>query len=568
MEIMERRASYVPPVLFRHMAALPHISGLLVFLAILMLTMVGPAFGEDRVMVQDITGHMKAGESVLYRLSKLAKGDTLYVHVKGTSGNFDPMVVLLKPGTDFEKVRQLFDSQLEKAIAEGEDPLAASRDILEKFSLALKDDMDGKYDSALQFKVPADGNYTLLVASALGYRTFGNYRFLAGVNAPEVLTGKASPTGQPFVSMDRIASRIGKGVEEVKGTLTRNKYLRLVGINAGDTLYVYVEATSGDLKPVVTLYDFGDKALVYANFTGEKTAASLKYRFPRFMKNCRVMISGKLRDKTVTTGDYRALIGVNAPEVITGAGEVGGNPILEKPVPVKIGIKMQQISDVNQKSENFGIVATLMMRWDDPTLAFRPDKAVQERVKVYTGESFTRKMTEEGNIWPQFSIYNQQGNRWIQNSVVVVFSEGRALYMERFSVTLQAPDFNFRKFPFDKQRFFIKVDSIFPERFFVFENLEGFSEVGKQLGEEEWMVSGFETTVDRTDNVAVPDLAVQLSFRSETSSDILYFSYLPSPVDHHCRVLGHLFPEGLHQARGRIGSQPPAFHRLQFCDLQ
>jgi hypothetical protein len=227
-----------------------------------------------------------------------------------------------------------------------------------------------------------------------------------------------------------------------------------------------------------------------------------------------VIVSGTLRDKTATTGDYRALVGVNAPEILEGKGEAGGNPVLAKPVPVKIGIKMQQISNVDQRSENFGVVATLMMKWEDPLLAFRPD-TVQTRAQVYTRESFTRKLSEEGKIWPDFSIYNQQGNRWIQNSAAVVFADGRALYLERFTVTLQAPDFDFRKFPFDRQSFFIRVDSLFPSWFFVFENLEGFSEAGKQLGEEEWIVTGLDTSIDKAELAERPVSRFNFHFRAQ-----------------------------------------------------
>lgn len=482
----------------------------------------GYVSGQDRVMVQDVTGHLEENENSLFSLSGLLKGDMLYVYAKGTSGNFDPMLMLLKPGTDFDKLKEVFISQLKGAITEGEDPLAVSGELLQKYSLAWNDDMDGRYDSFLRFKIPADGNYTLLVRGALGHRCFGNYRLLVGLNAPQVLTGKASPIGERFVRMNRITSLVGVGIEEIRGTLTRKKYIRLTGIDAGDILYVYVEATSGDLKPIVTLYDFGGKALAIANFTGGKTTAALKYKFPRFMKNCRITISGTLRDKTVTTGDYRALIGINSPEILTGKGETGGNPVLEKPIPVKIGIKMQQISSVDQKSENFGVVATLMMKWEDPALAFRPD-AIQDRSLVYTREAFTRKIDEQGNIWPEFSIYNQQGNRWVQNSIISVFADGRALYLERFSVTLQAPDFNFRKFPFDKQDFFIRVDSIFPSWFFVFENPENFSEIGKQLGEEEWIVTGFDTTVDKAEMAGRP--VSRFNFHFQAKRHLTYYVF-------------------------------------------
>lgn len=486
----------------------------LVFLLLLILpSFIGSASAQNRVMIQDITGHLEERDNAFYTLSGLSKGDVLSVYAIGTSGNFDPMLMLFKPGTDFQKIHELFLEKIREAVAEGEDPVAASRDLLDTFSLAWNDDLDGKYDSALRFKIPAAGNYILLVRSALGYRTFGSYRLLLGLNAPEVLTGRATPTGDRFASLNRVASHLGRGVEEVRGTLEGKRYMRIKGIQPGDTLYVHVEAVSGNLRPTITLQDFGGKVLAIANFKGQGTSAALQYRFPRYMRDSTVIVSGTLRDKTVTTGDYRALIGVNAPEVLQGKGEAGGNPVLERPVPVKIGIKMQQISSVDQRSENFGVVATLMMKWEDPALAFRPD-AAQTRVQVYTRESFTRKLNEEGKLWPDFSIYNQQGNRWIQNSAAVVFADGRVLYLERFSVTLQAPDFDFRQFPFDKQSFFIRVDSIFPSWFFVFEDLKGFSEAGKQLGEEEWIVTDIDTSIDRAELAERPVSRFNFHFRA------------------------------------------------------
>jgi hypothetical protein len=102
--------------------------------------------------------------------------------------------------------------------------------------------------------------------------------------------------------------------------------------------------------------------------------------------------------------------------------------------------------------------------------------------------------------WPTFTVFNQQGRRDSQAQTIVVEPNGHAIYVERFSATLQAPDFNFEQFPFDTQQFYIRIKSVFPEEFFVFSDLENFSSLGEQLGEEEWVVDNFETFVDTHDN--------------------------------------------------------------------
>ena len=116
-----------------------------------------------------------------------------------------------------------------------------------------------------------------------------------------------------------------------------------------------------------------------------------------------------------------------------------------------------------------------------PVHTFSPDEC-QCAFRLFSGGKFTTFASENNLRWPEATLFNQQGRRDTQNQVVVVWPDGRATYFERFTATLQAPDFNFRMFPFDTQEFFIRIDSLFPEEFYLFEDLEGFSEIGEQLG--------------------------------------------------------------------------------------
>jgi hypothetical protein len=161
---------------------------------------------------------------------------------------------------------------------------------------------------------------------------------------------------------------------------------------------------------------------------------------------------------------------------------------------------MEQITGVDQKSENFGVVVDMRMEWTDPRLAFSPDEC-QCSFQTFTLSTFGKYLDEKGiTEWPSFTVFNQQGRRDSQAQTIVVQPDGHAIYVERFSATLQAPDFNFEMFPFDTQQFYIRIKSVFPEEFFVYTDLENFSALGKQLGEEEWVVDDFETIVDTHNN--------------------------------------------------------------------
>jgi len=86
------------------------IPGLALLLLALMF-LIGSASAQTKVMVQQTTGHLEERDNALYKISGLSKGDMLYVYAKGTSGNFDPMVMLFASGNDLGGSRKLFLSQ-------------------------------------------------------------------------------------------------------------------------------------------------------------------------------------------------------------------------------------------------------------------------------------------------------------------------------------------------------------------------------------------------------------------------------------------------------------------------
>jgi hypothetical protein len=161
-----------------------------------------------------------------------------------------------------------------------------------------------------------------------------------------------------------------------------------------------------------------------------------------------------------------------------------------EPREVGVGVQVHQIEFVDQKAENFGVVATLRLEWDDPGLAFDPEEFGRD-FKVFTLRAFTRLVDQHG-----------------------------LSYFEVFSATLQAPDFNFVQYPFDTQKFFLRVDSDHPEAFVKFVPLPAFSKLGKKLGEEEWVVRDSWTEVATEEGLTgLPSSRFSFGFRANRHLD-------------------------------------------------
>jgi hypothetical protein len=484
--------------------------------------------GEAIARVQVLEGRISTSTLQPYRVTGLKQGQMLYVHAKTTSGNLDPLVGLLKPNVSIEKLAREPLGKLIKTLSREHDPIAVTREILHRYALAGNDDYEGHYSAAFSVEIPADGDYWLVIGRSLVGTSVGTFRLAVGIEEPDVLSGRPESSGRAFVFADKDIGLQERGIVLVTGELTSDHALRfyhLADLPAHQTFYAYAEAMTGELKPVLTLYDYSDKPVAYANFAATDSQAALEYRLPQKAEGYRLLISSQGPADKATAGNFRLLMSLNAPEVLRGEGTSTGRELLREPIPVRIGFKLQQITGVDQKAENFGVVGTLVMHWRDPALAFDPETA-QDRFKVFTGDAFSAEMSRRGQLWPQYTVVNQQGNRWVQNRVVVIRPDGETAYLERFSTTLQAPDFDFRDFPFDAQRFFLRIDQLTPEWMYLLRNIEDYSEVGKKLGEEEWIVTDYDTSFSEGDILKRPVSRFTFEFHAKRHLAYYFFRIL------------------------------------------
>ncbi|OGO35655.1 MAG: hypothetical protein A2W35_05220 [Chloroflexi bacterium RBG_16_57_11] len=167
--------------------------------------------------------------------------------------------------------------------------------------------------------------------------------------------------------------------------------------------------------------------------------------------------------------------------------------MLHVPTEVQTGLKLQQIVMIDQSNEIMTAVGTIKLAWQDPKLAFSPDEC-NCQVKEYTENNFNQFLTETGGDWPDFTFFNQQGNRWALNRVVDVLPDGSVTYLERFSTNFQL-NFDFSQYPFDVEDFYIHADMLYPEDRYVMVPMEGFSAIDPQHGEDEFILTDFDTSV-------------------------------------------------------------------------
>jgi len=505
---------------------LPRFRSLLVlaWLLVLAITLItAPAHATSRV--QEVTGHLDLQDSLIYELSGLRKGETLYVYAEGKSGNLDPSVGVLRPTVDVNTAREQFRKEREKILAEQPDSPEAFAHLFEKYFLDWDDDSGAGYAAHLKLVIPADGDYRLVLGSSPLRPSFGDYRLLLGINAPQVLGDKATTTGDTLARLKQAVWQGERRVQEVSGAVLPGQEFTTVELQrifSGETLSAVLEVPPGTTMPGLILYDYGDKPLAAVPAGTHDNRVTFQYTFDEADENPRLKIK-RAPGAEDTAIDFRLMIGVNAADVLTGQATPAGKPIVRPVTPVEIGLRMDQITGVDQRSENFGVVVSLLLKWQDPMLAFDP-QSCKCRLKIFNGDAFLRFVQSRNTDWPDFVLYNQQGNRWSQKRLATVYPDGEVSYLERFGVTLQAPDFKFRKFPFDDQTFAIRIDLVEPAWDYTFRELEGFSEVGTRLGEEQWLLTGHDTRI--TTETDITDFPTsRFTFRFHATRHLDYYIY-------------------------------------------
>lgn len=454
-----------------------------------------------------LDGELELQRDLLYRLDGLRAGQSVTLTLQASGGSLDPWIGVLRPEVDTAALLHDYLPEVERLRVHSRDRPEAFARLAERFFLASNDDAgDGGYGARLRFTAPADGDYRLLVASTPLRPSVGGFRLEATAEGAAPQLSFLQPVG---VGSERVQS--------LDARLDPAHALRLYElqrINRGETLSVRLEA-DGDWLPQLTLYDFGDKPLASVSATGKGQALVLHHTFGARDDNPRLRIRAQPVDGRVAAGAYHLSLGINAAEVEQGRVSARGPAVLREPLAVSIGLKLHQITGVDQRAENYGIVASLMLDWSDPALAFNPQEC-DCRQRVFVGDSFAQYVASLHARWPEFIFANQQGNRWSQRRVVVLQPDGHATYFERASLTLQAPDFDFRRFPFDQQKFFVRIEALWPEWLYHFTELPGFTEVGGALGEEEWVLTHHTSAIDSvSDSTGLPVSRYNFGFVAE-----------------------------------------------------
>ncbi len=102
--------------------------------------------------VQEINDSLAPGQSDLFRLDGLKRGQVLYAYMENTSGNLDPILSILPADDNFSATMAEFKNALAELVATSDNPMLDLPALRDEYTLAWDDDSGPGYAAALQFR--------------------------------------------------------------------------------------------------------------------------------------------------------------------------------------------------------------------------------------------------------------------------------------------------------------------------------------------------------------------------------------------------------------------------------
>ncbi|MGO9058247.1 MAG: hypothetical protein ACLQU2_12820 [Candidatus Binataceae bacterium] len=187
----------------------------------------------------------------------------------------------------------------------------------------------------------------------------------------------------------------------------------------------------------------------------------------------------------------------SAPAAVPAADSLLNPPNSDgQRIPVAIAMRVINISDIDEVTQRFRMVAYLLARWKDPRLAFTP-RAEWEKFRTYTTDQ----------VWcPHFDFVNGVVPHSAYDVTMRVFPDGTVKYSERSSAELSNV-FHLRTFPFDRQTLEILIHPTVAEG--------GIVELSQQGGDRsisaeprvysslaQWTITGMAASVEQIPGIA------------------------------------------------------------------
>ena len=129
-------------------------------------------------------------------------------------------------------------------------------------------------------------------------------------------------------------------------------------------------------------------------------------------------------------------------------------PGLTEHTPVHVGLYVAEITAIEPKENTFTIEGYLDLKWQDERLT---QMGLMNGHPTHFMEQAAERVV--GHIWwPDLIFSNGVGRKIIENQDLIVHPDGTVEYKQKFEQKLEA-HFDLKRFPFDKQRLEIEIES-------------------------------------------------------------------------------------------------------------